>query len=54
VAAKWISDNEVHFDLESSFTEEKNFDSFEFAVRALVRGDGKTLNTVFQRSPAAQ
>src|SRR5262249_42613615 len=34
VAAKWISDNEVQIDLESSFTEEKNFDSFEFAVRA--------------------
>ena len=47
VAAKWISDNEVHIDLESSFTEEKNFHSFEFAVRALVRGDGKTLKTDF-------
>jgi hypothetical protein len=47
VAAKWISDNEVYIDLESGFTEEKNFDSFEFAVRALVRGDGKTLKTDF-------
>jgi CheY-like chemotaxis protein len=49
VAAKWISDNEVLIDLESGFTEEKNFDSFDFAVRALVRGDGKTLKTDFAR-----
>jgi hypothetical protein len=32
VAAKWISENEVQIDLESSFTETKNFDSFEFTV----------------------
>ena len=54
VAAKWISENEVQIDLESNFTETKNFDTFEFSVRALVRSDGKTLSTKFQRSPAAQ
>jgi hypothetical protein len=50
----WISENEVQIDLESNFTETKNFDTFEFSVRALVRRDGKTLSTKFQRSPAAQ
>jgi hypothetical protein len=54
VAAKWISENEVQIDLESSFTETKSFDSFEFSVRAFVRGDGKTLSTAFVRSPAVQ
>jgi hypothetical protein len=48
VAAKWISENEVQIDLESSFTETKNFDSFEFTVRALVSGDGRALSTAFQ------
>jgi hypothetical protein len=54
VAAKWISENEIQIDLESGFTETKNFDSFEFSVRTLDRGDGRTLNTNFQRIPAAQ
>jgi hypothetical protein len=52
VAAKWISENEVQVDLDSSFTETKNFDSFEFTVRALVGADGKTLNITFQRAAA--
>jgi hypothetical protein len=54
VAAKWISENEVLIDLESGFTEIKNFDSFDFSLRALVRADGITLNTNFQRIPTAQ
>ena len=54
VAAKWISENEVLIDLESSFTDNKNFDDFEFSLRALVGADGKTLSTKFQRGPAAQ
>lgn len=54
VAAKWISENEVLIDLESGFTESKNFDSFDFSLRALIRADGKTLSTTFQRGPAAQ
>jgi hypothetical protein len=53
-SAKWISEDEVLIDLESGFTETKNFDSFDFSLRALVRGDGKTLSTKFGRSPAAQ
>jgi hypothetical protein len=40
--------------LESGFTETKNFDTFDFSVRTLVTGDGRTLNTNFQRIPAAQ
>ena len=54
IAAKWISENEVQIDLESSFTETQNFDSFEFSVKAFVTGDGRTLRTAFTRSPAAQ
>jgi len=54
VAAKWFSENEVQVDLESSFTETKNFDSFEFSVRALVGSDGTTLRTAFLRGPTAQ
>ena len=54
VAAKWLSENEIQIDLESGFTETKNFDSFEFSVRTLVRGGGRTLNTNFQRIPMAQ
>lgn len=54
VAAKWISENEVLIDLESSFTETKNFDSFDFSLRALVRADGKSFSTKFQRGPAVQ
>lgn len=54
VAAKWISENEVLIDLESSFTDNKNFDDFEFSLRASVGADGKTLSTKFQRGPAAQ
>jgi hypothetical protein len=47
VAAKWISENEIQIDLESGFTETKNFDSFDFSLRALVGADGKTLSTKF-------
>jgi hypothetical protein len=54
VAAKWTSENEIQIDLESGFTETKNFDSFDFSLRALVRADGKTLSTKFGRSPAAR
>ena len=54
VAAKWISENEVQIDLQSSFTETQNFDSFEFSVKAFVTGDGRTLRTAFLRTPAAQ
>jgi hypothetical protein len=54
VSAKWISENEVLIDLESGFTETQNFHSFEFSLRALLRADGKTLNTEFHRGPAAQ
>jgi hypothetical protein len=54
VAAKWTSENEIQIDLESGFIETKNFDSFDFSLRALVRADGKTLSTKFGRSPAAQ
>jgi hypothetical protein len=54
VAAKWTSENQIQIDLESGVTETKNFDSFEFSVRTLVRGDGRTLNTNFQRIPMAQ
>ena len=48
----WISENEVQIDLESSFTETKNFDSFEFSVRAFVTGNGRTLRTAFLRRAA--
>ena len=34
--------------------ETKNFDSFEFSLRALVKADGKTLSTEFHRGPAVQ
>ncbi|HXM01217.1 MAG TPA: hypothetical protein VN939_01355 [Chthoniobacterales bacterium] len=54
VAGKWTSENEIQIDLESGFTETKNFDSFDFSLRALVRADGKTLSTKFGRSPAGQ
>jgi hypothetical protein len=50
VAAKWISEDEVQIDLESSFTETKNFDSFDFSVRALIRSDGTTVRTAFSRN----
>ncbi len=53
VAAKWISENEVQIDLDSAFTT-MNLDTFEFTVRALVSGDGKTLSTKFGHSHAAQ
>ena len=53
VAAKWISENEVQIDLESSFTETKNSDSFEFSVRAFVRSDGTTVRTAFSRKSGA-
>jgi uncharacterized protein YgiM (DUF1202 family) len=48
VAAKWISENEVQIDLESNFSETEIEDFFEFTVRALVSGDGRTLSTAFQ------
>jgi hypothetical protein len=51
VAGKWISEDEVQIDLESNFTETKNFDSFDFTVRALVSANGKTLRITFQRKP---
>jgi hypothetical protein len=47
-------ENEIQIDLESGFTETKNFDSFDFSLRALVRADGKTLSAKFGRSPAGQ
>jgi len=48
VAAKWISENEVQVDLESTFFETENDNDFEFSVRTLVSGNGKTLRTAFQ------
>jgi hypothetical protein len=54
VAAKWTSENEIQIDLESAFTETKNWDTFDFAVRTLVRGDGRTVNTNLQRIPTAK
>ena len=48
VAAKWISENEVQVDLESTFFETESDNYFEFSVRALVSGNGKTLRTTFQ------
>jgi hypothetical protein len=50
VAAKWISEDEVQIDLESNFTETKNFDSFDFSVRAFVRSDGTTVRNAFSRN----
>jgi hypothetical protein len=54
VAAKWISENAIQIDLESGFTEIKNYDTFDFSLKALVRADGRILSTKFQRAPAAQ
>jgi hypothetical protein len=49
IAAKWISENEIQIDLEAGFTETKNYDSFGFTVRVLVRADGRTISTEFHK-----
>jgi|SRR5215469_11569928 len=54
VTAEWISENEIQIDLDSSFTETRNFDSFEFSVRAWVTGNGKTLRSAFRKAGEQQ